>query len=258
MKNLTFLLLIATSLGVHTSLNAQNDRINMKEQIGWYNVFLTIKLNQKWGIHAEYQWRRMNYISNWQQSLARTGINYALSPNLQLRLGYAFIGTFAYGEYPINAMGKPFSEHRFFQMLQQNTTEGKVGISHRLMFEQRLVGKYSNASSTHEDQFVFMNRLRYMLRLQMPLVGNVIKPKVPYLAVYDELFMGFGKNVRENVFDQNRIGLLAGYVLSNHFRIEGGYLNQILQLGREVNGRNVFQHNNGIIVNTIFNLDYSK
>ena len=75
----------------------------------------------------------------------------------------------------------------------------------------------------------------------------------PYAAVYDELFIGFGKNVNENVFDQNRLGILLGYRYSSKLRIEGGYLNQMVQLSREVNGSNVFQNNKGILLSTILN-----
>lgn len=92
-----------------------------------------------------------------------------------------------------------------------------------------------------------------MLRLQIPLKGNTIGNKTPYAAVYDELFVGFGKNVNENVFDQNRLGILLGYRFSPKVRIEGGYLNQIVQLSREVNGSNVFQNNKGILLSTILN-----
>ena len=53
-------------------------------------------------------------------------------------------------------------------------------------------------------------------------------------------------------------GLLLGYKLDNSLRIEAGYLNQILQLGREIDGKNIFQYNSGLIVNTILNIDLSK
>jgi hypothetical protein len=56
--------------------------------------------------------------------------------------------------------------------------------------------------------------------------------------------IGFGKNVAENIFDQNRIGILFGYRFSPKVRLEAGYLNQIVQLGREINNQNVFQYNN--------------
>ena len=64
--------------------------------------------------------------------------------------------------------------------------------------------------------------------------------------------------MNENIFDQNRLGVLLGYKFNNSLRIEGGYLNQTLQLGREVDNRKVFQNNNGIIINTIFNFDLTK
>jgi hypothetical protein len=97
-----------------------------------------------------------------------------------------------------------------------------------------------------------------MVRVQVPLKGNAIKNKTPYVAMYDEIFIGFGKNVNENIFDQNRFGLLFGYKFNDIVRLEAGYLNQMLQLGREVNGRNVFQNNNGFIINTNINIDLSK
>ncbi|MEJ7829096.1 MAG: DUF2490 domain-containing protein [Segetibacter sp.] len=86
--------------------------------------------------------------------------------------------------------------------------------------------------------------------MQIPLKGRTIDDKTPYAAIYDEVFVGFGKNVNENVFDQNRLGLLLGYRFSFKVRIDGGFLSQIVQMPREVGGRNVFQYNNGLILAT--------
>jgi hypothetical protein len=94
--------------------------------------------------------------------------------------------------------------------------------------------------------------------MQIPLRGQSIADKTPYCAAYNEIFVGFGRSVNENIFDQNRIGLLLGYRFNKTLRVEGGYFNQILQLGREISGRNVFQYNNGIIVNLYLNLDWSE
>jgi hypothetical protein len=122
------------------------------------------------------------------------------------------------------------------------------------MLEQRWIGRYTRAALAKEDDWLFVNRFRYLFRIQFPLTGNKIADHTPYLAFYDELCVGFGKNVNENVFDQNRLGILLGYRLSPVFRIERGFLSQILQLGREINGRNLFQYNNGIIANSILTL----
>ena len=237
---------------------SQNTRISNHNTIGWYNYFGTFKLNSKWGIHSEYQWRRNNLISDWQQSLLRVGVNYQLNPKLQLRVGYGWIETFPYGEIPINGMGKDFTEHRIFEMLTITDKVSIVDLSHRFMLEQRFVGRYSTINLTKEDEFPLLNRLRYMFRCQVPLKGTEVKDKTPYVAIYNELFVGFGENVNENIFDQNRLGMLIGYRFNSSVRIEAGYLNQIVQLGREVNNRNVFQYNNGLILNANFNIDLSK
>lgn len=232
---------------------AQNNRLNTNSQIGWYNLFTTTKLNDAFSIHAEYQWRRDELISHWQQGLLRLGVNYHVKPNILFRLGYAWIETYNYGEIPINALGFDFTEHRIFQVAQISHKEGKLDFSHRFKLEQRFVGRYNDAFDDREDAFPLLHRARYMFRVQLPLKGNTIAVKTPYVAFYDEIFIGFGENVGANIFDQNRIGLMLGYRLHSNFRIEGGFLNQIVQFGRTIENRNIFQYNNGFILNTYLN-----
>lgn len=234
-------------------VNAQNNRINTKGNMGWYNIFGTFKLNDKFGAHTEFQWRRDNFITDRKQSLLRLGLNYQYKPNILFRAGYALIETFNYGEIPINAFGRDFTEHRIYEMVQLAHQEGKVELTHRFMLEQRFVGRYSSPNLKTEDEFPFMNRARYMFRAQLPLKGKQIEDNTPYAAFYDEIFIGFGKNVNANIFDQNRLGILVGYRFDKNLRIEGGYLSQILQFGRQIDGNNVFQNNNGIIVNIYLN-----
>ena len=102
-------------------------------------------------MHTEYQWRRENVITNWQQSLTRVGLNYQAKPNLLLRAGYAYIETYAYGDIPLNGFGKNFTEHRLFQMAQLSHKEGIVHFSHRFMLEQRFVGAVNVFLTSHLD-----------------------------------------------------------------------------------------------------------
>ena len=232
---------------------AQNTRITDPNTIGWLAYTGTIRLNQKWGLHTEIQLRRDRLASDPQQNLFRTGVNYTLNNKVGFRVGYALAETYNYGDIPLNIFGKQFTEHRIYQMATLNDKSGIFEFSHRFMLEQRWIGRYTNALLTKEDDFVYWNRMRYMFRTNIPLKGRTIADKTPYLAVYDEILIGFGKNVNENIFDQNRLALLLGYRFSAKARIEGGYLNQIAQLSREVNGRNVFQDNKGILLSTILN-----
>jgi hypothetical protein len=258
MNKKNYVIILIFLIGGLQSVIGQNNRINTNNSIGWYNFFGTFKISEKFGIHTEYQWRRNEMITQWQQSLLRVGLNYNLNSRVQFRVGYGWIETYPYGEIPLNGMGRDFTEHRIFEMVQLNHKEGIVDFSHRFMLEQRFVGRYSSINETTEDEFPLLNRMRYMIRVQVPLKGNEIKDKTPYLAFYDEIFIGFGKNVNMNVFDQNRIGILLGYRFNKNIRIEGGYLNQTVQLGRQIDGKNVFQNNNGIILNTNLNFDLTK
>ncbi len=257
MKLSALFMVLVIGLGSYPA-NGQNTRLNDYNSIGWYNYFGTFKLNKNVGIHTEYQFRRDKLITLPQQSLLRLGVNYQLNKKIQFRLGYAWVETFPYGDIPINGFGRDFTEHRIFQMISLTDKVSRVDFSHRFMLEQRWIGRYTSPNLSKEDEFPMVNRLRYMFRAQIPLKDNTANAKVPYLAIYDEIFLGFGKNVNENVFDQNRVGILLGYWFTDAIRIEVGYLNQILQLGREVNNRNVFQHNNGLILNTNFSLDLTK
>lgn len=256
MKKKYFLLLTMLCL-MSNMVFPQNTRLTDNNRIGWLGYFGNFKIAEHYSIHSEFQWRRDNYISDKQQGLFRVGLNYQANPKIQLRMGYAWIETYPYGDFPINAQGKDFTEHRIFQMITLTDKISKVELSHRFMLEQRFVGRYTKPELTVEDDYLFLNRLRYMLRIQMPLKGNEITNKTPYVAAYNEILIGFGKNVNENIFDQNRVGLLLGYKFNSNFRVEGGYLNQTVQLGREIEQRNVFQNNNGFIVNTYINLDFT-
>lgn len=232
---------------------SQNTRITDPNTIGWFAFNANVKLNEKWSINSEFQWRRDELIAQPMQNLLRSGLNYTVNPKFSIRAGYALAETYNYGDIPLNNFGKQFTEHRSWQMVNLSDKIKSFEISHRFMLEQRWIGRYSNSSLEKEDQFVFSNRFRYMFRLQFPLKGKSIGDNTPYAAVYDEVLIGFGKNVNENVFDQNRLGILLGYRFSSKVRIEGGYLNQIAQLSREVNGSNVFQNNKGILLSTILN-----
>lgn len=254
-KNTLILILICL---ISLSFYAQNTRLNENNTIGWYNYFGTFKIHEKFSLNTEYQFRRDNLIIDKQQGLLRLGLNYKANNKLQLRIGYANIETYPYGDIPINGFGKNFTEHRTFQVATLTEKINSVDISHRFMIEQRWVGRYSNLNLTREDEFPMLNRIRYMFRIQMPIRGKLIQNKTPYIALYDEIFIGFGNNVNENIFDQNRVGILLGYQFNENIRIEGGYLNQTLQLVREINNRNVFQNNNGLIINTHFNFDLTK
>lgn len=224
---------------------AQDGRIKDHNQNGWYMYFGDHKLTPKWGLHTEVQWRRHNIIADPQQLLIRTGINYDLTPAAMFTLGYGYIETHPYGDFP--AAGT-FPEHRIYQQLQLRGSVSRVGLMHRYRLEQRWVKPFGTTES------IYLNRARYMLKATLPLQGTTIDAKEPFLAVYNEIFVGFGDKVQRNIFDQNRAYAAVGYKISDAATLELGYLNQIVQKASGL----VFEHNHTLQVSLFYNLDFSK
>ncbi|WP_155800832.1 DUF2490 domain-containing protein [Pontibacter sp. BAB1700] len=246
-KGILFRILPALSLLLWLSApaQAQSERVKDFNSNGWYMYFGDHKLNDKWGLHTEVQWRRHNILKDPQQLLIRTGINYDLTPSAMFTLGYAYIETHPYGDFP--AAGT-FPEHRIYQQLQLKNSVSRVGLMHRYRLEQRWI-KPAGAETT-----TYLNRARYMLKATLPLIGTSIEAGEPFLAAYDEIFVGFGNNIQRNIFDQNRAYAALGYKFSNAATLELGYLNQIVQ---KANGT-VFEHNHTLQVSLFYNLDFSK
>ena len=224
---------------------SQEQRLADNNTIGWFVYTGTFKINPKLAIHTEYQWRRVNTVKNWQQGLFRAGINYAVHKDVSVNAGYAFAETFPYGDYP-NA--NPFPEHRFFEQVVLKQAINKIELSHRFTLEQRFVGKPAFENNKKTIYWNYLSRIRYRLRSEIP-IDKKHKNKWR-IILQDELFIGWGKNTGTNIFDQNRIGILLGYKLNKNIKSEAGYLNQVLQQGKRVNNKAMFQYNNGFMFAT--------
>lgn len=216
--------------------------------LGWYNTFATIHTTGGHSLWLEYQWRRTGAITSWQQSLFRTGWQYHVRDHFSVMAGYGYIITHPYSTYM--AVPHPQPEHRIFQQLSWNDSKGSLILNHRIRMEQRYLGTIR--PDIHEYRLTgwnYANRVRYQLRATAPLNRKKIEDKTLYLAVLDEIFIGFGRHVNRNIFDQNRIGLFWGYQFNASFRAEAGYFNQTVQQAAMVDGQDVFQYNNGFMLN---------
>lgn len=128
MKTIThniFILLLFVTL---TSQGIAQNRIQNTNHNGWYMFFGNHRLSNKWSLHTEYQWRRNEWIQNWQQSLARIGIDYRINDQAIITLGYVNIITYPYGEQPVLTT---FNEHRIWQNLLLTNKYGRFNFSHR-------------------------------------------------------------------------------------------------------------------------------
>ena len=169
------------------------------------------KLNSKWNIHNEVQYRNYNAIGDLEQLLLRTGIGYNITEKNNILLGYGYILS---ENYVGNTDDKlSVNEHRVFQQYTTKQNIGKVKLSHRYRFEQRFV---------EED---FKLRFRYFLSLNIPLKYNESGESPFYLSAYNEIFL----NSKSSIFDRNRVYGGLGYNVNKSVRIELGYMNQFFE-----------------------------
>lgn len=176
-----------------------------------------------WGLHLEGQARRSEMGGVWQQWLVRPGINYQLSPTIQLTAGWAYIRTYRYGDFPVPY---DFPENRAWEQMTISTSAFGLDWQHRFRLEQRWIGEMEQSGNDwHMSNWRYENRFRYRLQTTIPLT----KTRKTYLILSDEVMFNFGANISGNYFDQNRAFIGIGHKVSEHSRFEFGFMEQTIQ-----------------------------
>ena len=243
-------------LGAPVALAQTPIRITDDNSIGWGMVNANLVLSAKNSVLADVSIRRAN--GAMQQNQYRVTLNHKVDNNLTVGAGASYIVTAPYGDYPIAANGVNFPERRVFEQAILNTNYARVAIQQRLRLEQRWVARQVAGQGSKQDGWNQLQRVRYLLRTTVPLSQKTMKDGTLYGVVFDEIMIGFGKKVNQNIFDQNRFAALLGYRFNGKISLEAGFFNQILQQGREVNNQEVFQRNRGVMVNMNMTLKVGK
>lgn len=226
-------------------------------QNAWVTYLGNHKLTKKIGLHTEYQWRRENGFQNWQQSLLRLGVDYHLNTSFSISGGYGWIETFPYGKQPVL---KEFTEHRIWQQFNQKykveTTFRNFEIQHRYRVEQRFLDTYSlnNANEIIQGNTVLRHRVRYRLMFLLPINKKALEKNTLFLNVNNEIFVGFGKGIAKNVFDQNRFNAALGWKFSSTFMLQLGYLNQYIIKADGIKA----ERNHTLLISSSYNLDLTE
>lgn len=247
---ITSLLALALLVNAQTANHQNADHLNT-----WYMYFGDHKFSEKWGVHLEAQFRRSGLLADPQQLLLRTGLNYHFNPAVFATVGYLFVETSPYGDFPAKA---EFPEHRIWQQLQMKSQHGRFEWINRLRLEQRMV---KNPVPTEADpnkfepgEAVYSNRFRLFNRVSIPFKGKTIEDNSVYFTIYDEVLFSFGKNVAANALDQNRAYAALGYKIPKVGRLELGYLYQTINKSDGVKR----ERNHTLQVGLSSNIDFFK
>ena len=183
---------------------------------GWYALYGNDKLHRGLNLHYEVQLRNHNAIGQLDQLLFRSGVGYSFNNDSQnVLIGYGFIHNKLAMYYEENlTVGEReaymFSEHRVFQQYIMKHNISRILINHRYRLEERF------SSSTKSLRF------RYFLSGYIPINNNKVSKGSFYVGAYNELFMNF----QDTYFDRNRTYFSLGYAITDHLKVELGYLRQ--------------------------------
>ena len=229
----------------------QSARLNDFHSLAWLTYVGDHKVAEKWAIHTEYQWRRVDWLRDPQQQLARLGAVRTLSARVKVSGGYTYFQSHRYGQYA-EVPGRATPEHRAYEDVSLADQLGRVGLSQRIRLEQRWLGSRDPSGEGPVARWAYQNRIRYQLQAELPLQGASIDDKEFYLTAFDELFIGFGQNVGQNG------GL--GYQFTGDAKLELSYLYQIRShAGPDAaTGQPVVELNNGLRLNVVYNLDFTR
>ena len=178
----------------------------------WFMCFNQTRLYNKWSIHTEAQYRSFEITPNSEQQLLRGGINYHINTSAFTSIGYAYVGNYAFDKEQLS--GVQVSENRIWQQFLMRNNIGRCLFEHRYRLEQRWMQSNNNNR--------YLNRIRYLLRVTVPLNKKEIEKNTFFLSFYDEIFI----NLSATPFDRNRLYGAVGYQFLPNANIQLGYLAQ--------------------------------
>ncbi|OWP61328.1 hypothetical protein CDA63_20015 [Hymenobacter amundsenii] len=245
LKLLPSLLLLLLHPGAAQQLIAPSSASSTSQANTWLMFLSDVRLSQRWGLHAEAQVLRTHTSEQGLQNVLRTGANYYATDALLLTGGYAYSRAFPDAGYPLPTA----PEHRLYQQIQLHDTGSRVQVQHRYRLEQRWV------QLQPAQNRIFLNRMRYQLRLTMPLLGKELAAGIPFVTVSDEVFVGFGRREGPGFLKQNRAYAALGYQLSKAAAVEIGYLNQLV---RPLSEASRFELNENLQLSLCFHPDFRR
>ncbi len=196
--------------------------------------FNQTKIHQKLSFHSEIQYRSFEINPNVEQLLIRGGLNFHINNTTSASIGYANVSNYSFDK-EIQS-GIQSSENRMWQQFIMKSSLSRFYFEHRYRLEQRWIES--------KTQNRYLDRVRYLLRISIPINNKEIKKNTLFFTFYDEVFL----HINSTPFDRNRLYGAIGFQLIPNANIQLGYMAQTV--GKAT--KNYFQF--GIF----YNLDFSK
>ena len=200
---------------------------------GWFAEVARVQLKNRYSLRVESQFRSTNDIRGMQQWLIRLGLNYEITRNQILTIGYAYFSTFR----SVSGVAGYVPENRIWEQYVFEPVAHVNGhylkLHNRIRLEQRFIGQpVADDGHLATSTYAYAQRLRYLFRSVIPFAKTVTDFKLGmYMTLQEELYFNFGdlSVVNGHYFDQNRVYFAIGYRFSPTIDWEIGYMNQYIQ-----------------------------
>lgn len=189
----------------------------------WFAYNQQVQFHAKWYWQNEIQERVFISPFKQHQFLLRTHVHYLPVQQIDMSVGFCYFLQDNHDPYKEDKLSvpelRPHAEVIFKMPIH------KIQIDHRIRFELRYFHNTTASQNDLTPGYHFGNyRFRYQLQVQIPLVKIADKQYLK-LRIADEILINAGKNIKKNIFDQNRIYAALACDISPSLNFELGYLN---------------------------------
>ncbi|HBC02706.1 MAG TPA: DUF2490 domain-containing protein, partial [Aequorivita sp.] len=163
--NTTNLIIFILVLFASNTLFGQNE--DFTHSSSWNTLTVKAHMNENLFLKNEFNFRRTNFLQDWEQIVLRPSVQYKLDDGLTAAVGYTYIQNYSYAEFstPINTR-----ESNLWQQFFLKQDFKHFDISHRLRFEERFseqVSSVDNLSAISGTDY--SGRLRYRFIVSVPI-----------------------------------------------------------------------------------------
>lgn len=191
-------------------------------------------LNEKWFLNSEVHFRFTDGVSTFQQFLFRPQVSYNLNKFFIFSVGYTYIHTYPYGEFPLP---DDIGENNVWEEVMIKHPTGPLQIGHRIRMEHRWTERPGDPNAgpndVIEDPYNFGSRFRYRL-----IVSYHWKDSPWSVMAYDEMFFSTNEFLVPQGLNQNWLYLSAKYDFNKRWSVQTGWQQQYLELANGTTQQN--------------------
>jgi hypothetical protein len=197
---------------------AQSKKNIEQQTLTWVRYYNIFPLTQKWSLHSEFDNR--SFVNPIHENLWVLRIQGRYRANKTIDLG----GGLAY--FSVNTQTPDIDpdftvpEYRGQQDITFINDIAKITFHNRFQMEERFIQKAAKTELLNDYSFSF--RFRYRLQSTFTLWEK--EKKSLKGTISDEILLNYGKDNKNNTFDQNRIYGAIRYHFNPNIGLELGYL----------------------------------